>query len=960
MSLPLVLAGPILRRVEPTLVSVWIALDRAASVKLSLWEGRVKAGAVEPLLESDIAADTLRCGDRLHVALALLRIPKESDKLLKPHVLYSYDLRIAAGATTHTLASLGLLKSQPSANGGGAELTRPHLALGYVDDFLPGFSLPPAQLDDLRLVYGSCRRPVNEHPDAMAMIDDLIDQETLYEDAKKRPHQLVLGGDQIYADDVWGGFLRVLNPIANELVGTYRTDSSLEGVRRTPVETVTIDAKLLSGDEVDPLEHPSGWAAGGSTPLPCDLVAFPAGRRRNLIFRQAQMTTTDGESHLLSFGEFAAMYLMVWCNATWPLPKDWPAAREVLALDEGVGRIVPPEITPPRYDWDKLGAADVGKTEGEEDYAACANLDGSALDACLLEQRRKNLEQRHQGTLDQLGAFYAALPKVRRTLANVATYMIMDDHDATDDWNLNPVWVDRVNNTSLGRTILRNALASYAVFQDWGNDPVRYLNERDDTGPAGDPKRLLETIASMFPPRADADAPPAQPENLPADQRSVFTAVPGKTASDALDHYFGLDLRPQPDVDGSYGAVDPPIKWHWSVAGPKHLMIGIDNRTRRSFVSRQGPPGNVAIAAQPAQIPDTLPAGCELLVVVAPLQVLGPGLLDELIAPTAYRVFDAKSYSALNPEEPAQDGQQAQRKAIGTRRMVGTNPDAIEAWAFDPLTLEALLKRLATHPRVLLLSGDVHYSAATALSYWTKGNEVPARIVQFTGSGFKNVMPWYIGAVDRVLSFAQRMVRADVAAERMGWDASEEDAFVLPAGVTLAEVPPVLRRKLHHSPMLMPTFGWPEGTSVAADKLPDWSWRLQPVLDLRPESDRPAPGRARALEPDEARIQAILANQAEPGRELGAYATVAARHQDQFDRLRHSRQILFRSNFALVRFERAPDLTAVHEVYTALPDPDAPADAAPRPFAYMVQRASLVGRADEVRPELAPLRPPAF
>ena len=65
---------------------------------------------------------------------------------------------------------------------------------------------------------------------------------------------------------------------------------------------------------------------------------------------------------------------------------------------------------------------------------------------------------------------------------------------------------------------------------------------------------------------------------------------------------------------------------------------------------------------------------------------------------------------------------------------------------------------------MLLLSGDVHYTAATALSYWTKGNAVPARIVQFTGSGFKNVMPWYIGAVDRVLSFAQRMVRVATSA----------------------------------------------------------------------------------------------------------------------------------------------------------------------------------------------------
>ena len=73
--------------------------------------------------------------------------------------------------------------------------------------------------------------------------------------------------------------------------------------------------------------------------------------------------------------------------------------------------------------------------------------------------------------------------------------------------------------------------------------------------------------------------------------------------------------------------------------------------------------------------------------------------------------------------------------------MTGTNPDAIEAWAFDAKTLEALLARLEPYRQVVLLSGDVHYSASTVMSYWTKGKADPARFVQFTSSGFKNVMP---------------------------------------------------------------------------------------------------------------------------------------------------------------------------------------------------------------------------
>ena len=90
-----------------------------------------------------------------------------------------------------------------------------------------------------------------------------------------------------------------------------------------------------------------------------------------------------------------------------------------------------------------------------------------------------------QEDLDRLPLFESGLGKVRRALANIPTYMILDDHDVTDDYNLNPMWYDRVYTTSLGVTTIRNALVAYALFQDWGNDPLKY--EKDDY------KRLLAT-----------------------------------------------------------------------------------------------------------------------------------------------------------------------------------------------------------------------------------------------------------------------------------------------------------------------------------------------------------------------------------------------------------------------------------------------------------------------------------
>ena len=80
MPLPLVLAGPILRRVEPNLVSVWLALSEQASIAITVWEGRTKAGAVDPLVHSDPPTSTLRFGERLHVATHYCAYPKRRRK----------------------------------------------------------------------------------------------------------------------------------------------------------------------------------------------------------------------------------------------------------------------------------------------------------------------------------------------------------------------------------------------------------------------------------------------------------------------------------------------------------------------------------------------------------------------------------------------------------------------------------------------------------------------------------------------------------------------------------------------------------------------------------------------------------------------------------------------------------------------------------------------------------------
>src|SRR4051812_8752329 len=96
MPLPLILSGPILRRVEPNLVAVQVALSQACTVKLSLWENQIKAGDAKDtnlwFRTPDPGAKSIRIGAQLHMCVVAVRLP-EAKKLVAER-LYSYDLEL--------------------------------------------------------------------------------------------------------------------------------------------------------------------------------------------------------------------------------------------------------------------------------------------------------------------------------------------------------------------------------------------------------------------------------------------------------------------------------------------------------------------------------------------------------------------------------------------------------------------------------------------------------------------------------------------------------------------------------------------------------------------------------------------------------------------------------------------------------------------------------------------------
>ena len=185
----------------------------------------------------------------------------------------------------------------------------------------------------------------------------------------------------------------------------------------------------------------------------------------------------------------------------------------------------------------------------------------------------------------------------------------------------------------------------------------------------------------------------------------------------------------------------------------------------------------------------------EVLILIAPLPVIGPPMLDEVVAPLVYRIFDLTARNKLE-------------KQAGTKGMAGTDPDAIEAWAFDPIATEALLKRLETYRRVVILSGDVHNGSSQSMSYWKKGDNEPAVFAQFTSSGMKNVMPWYLRFIDRSFATAQKIIRAEIGTKRLGWNVAQP-GHRSPSRRMLKSHRSLLSR-LRHEPILIPGEGWPD------------------------------------------------------------------------------------------------------------------------------------------------------
>lgn len=769
-NLPLVVAGPIVRRVEGQKCSFWIALRDSATVTAKVWQGEQFAGAGAPLATA--TASTRAFGVHLHIAVVTVELPAG----VNAGVLYSYDLSFNSGS----LQSEGFLVTTAASGDNPGRL-----ALGYVNNRLPSFMTPGPTLQDLKIAHASCRKTNGPGFDALAWLDDVIADNFNKPD---RPQQLFLTGDQIYADEVASPLLPVINELALELIGGA-------------------EAMLVREAE------------GSSTPelkFDCTIKNFPAMLRQLLLRTMAGFSSTFAHNHLIAFGEYAAMYSLAWNPGIW---------RKMATVDElFIDRSqVPADLRPLLTDWEKCHG-DV---------------------ATWKSKARKEVEEE----IARAETYRRAVPKVARALANTITYMIMDDHEVTDDWNLTQRWRLRVYSKPLGRAIVRNGVMAYGAFQGWGNEPSAF-------SAAGNNKDFLEKTSEMVQARGNAAISTVQ----------------------RLDELIGASGAGQ----------SKQAKWHYTVPGPRHLAVVMDSRTRRKFSGQSDFPPDLLGDSLKAQIPKgPLTDGRELLVLISPAPVLGTTLFDKLGQPLVQAVRDSITSTTIlrkKAGDPCTPGGPAW----------GFEDYDAEGWAMNEEAQQNLLVRLAAYGKAVILSGDVHYGLSMEMDLWRKGVPAPSRIVQLTSSPARNEFKPIIQALIRSNALLQDFERG-LQAELLAW----KDA---PAPINLptaARIGLGRRARMLRSPALLPTRGWPAGTSFPSDKRPDWSWRLTLVRDQRPNSALPAKLQQPAL------IPAVDVNPADP---LPGYAAVASRQAllaaTHFD---HLRQMVFNTNFGLVSFSGSGD-----------------------------------------------------
>ncbi len=381
MSLPLILAGPLVRRVEADRVTLWLVSQRPLQLKLELHSGSFDFH--QTLTESELRM--IPVGERafVHCIAVQLNAPEHPVPLATG---FRYQLHYLDGDTWVALSD---------------EL--PHL--NYPEES-QGFNVPFARTLS-EIWHGSCRKPHYPSEDGLVAADLAFAQRLAQH--QELPQALFMTGDQVYVDDLCGPMLQAVHQVIH-LLGLHPETFPQDAEKPAPFH-----------DSTSLYRHNVLYGRRQVLPL-----ALAENRWSRLFYRKTALITSQYcDNHLITFAEVFALYLLSWSPTLWSC-IDWAAC------DAEAAQLAPAQ-------------------------------------QLLYAQEKEALE-----------AFIAGLPQVQRLLAHLPTYMIFDDHDVTDDWNLSEAWENAVYGHPFSRRIIGNALMAYWICQAWGNDPKAFEDQWDE------------------------------------------------------------------------------------------------------------------------------------------------------------------------------------------------------------------------------------------------------------------------------------------------------------------------------------------------------------------------------------------------------------------------------------------------------------------------------------------------
>ncbi|MGF6097594.1 alkaline phosphatase D family protein [Pseudomonas sp. 18175] len=267
--LPAVIAGPLLRRLEPQRLVLWLVGSRELTMTLRLQA----AGQTRDIPLGPSHCQRVPVGRQ--AVIHLIDVPLED--ALPQDELIEYDLLVD--------------------NAGIAEWA-PHLLYGNAQT--PNFILH-SRIH--QLVHGSCRKPHHPANDGLLCVDRLLAES---HSLNERPALLMMSGDQVYADDVAGPMLRAIHALIARL-GLF--DEYLEGA-------VVDDSASLYGHSASYYHRADLLPALDSNETLRE--RFFGGVKKPIF------TSSTADNHLVTFAEVLAMYLLVWSPTPWTLIAPQP------------------------------------------------------------------------------------------------------------------------------------------------------------------------------------------------------------------------------------------------------------------------------------------------------------------------------------------------------------------------------------------------------------------------------------------------------------------------------------------------------------------------------------------------------------------------------------------------------------------------------------------------------------